>query len=37
LHEDAETEDDVITNARDLYRKFEDLVQRDHISIGSYK
>jgi len=36
LTEDAETEDDVITNAKDLYKKFEDLVSKDHISIGSY-
>lgn len=35
--DDAETEDDVITNAKDLYKKFEDLVSKDHISIGSYK
>ena len=37
LTEDAETEDDVITNGKDLYKKFEDLVSKDHISIGSYK
>ena len=37
LHEDAETEEDVITNAKDLYKRFEDLVSKDHISIGSYK
>lgn len=36
LNEDAETEEDVITNGRDLYKKFEDLVSRDHISIGSH-
>jgi hypothetical protein len=35
--DDAETEDEVITNAKDLYKKFEDLVSKDHISIGSYK
>lgn len=37
LNEDAETEDDVITNGKDLYKKFEDLVSKDHISIGSHK
>ena len=37
LTDDAETEEEVITNAKDLYRRFEDLVSKDHISIGSYK
>ena len=37
LNEDAETEEDVITNGKDLYKKFEDLVTKDHISIGSHK
>ena len=37
LIDDAETEDDVITNAKDLYKKFEDLVNKDHISIGNHK
>ena len=37
LTDEADTEDDVITNGRDLYKKFEDLVSKDHISIGSYK
>ena len=37
LTEDAETEDDMITNRRDLYKKFEHLVTKDQISIGSYK
>eukprot|EP00347_Sterkiella_histriomuscorum_P022526 403338159 len=36
LIDDAETEDDVITNGKDLYKKFEDLVHKDHISIGSH-
>lgn len=35
--EDAETEDDVITNGRDLYKRFENLVQKDHINIGAHK
>jgi DNA-directed RNA polymerase alpha subunit len=34
--DDAETEDEIIVNAKDLYRKFEDLVTKDHISIGSF-
>lgn len=34
--EEAETEDEVIWNGKDLYRKFEDLVTKDHISIGSF-
>jgi hypothetical protein len=33
--EDAETEDDIITNGRDLYKRFENLVTKDHINIGS--
>ena len=36
--EDAETEEDnIITNGRDLYKRFENLVQKDHINIGSHK
>ena len=34
--DDAETEEDLITNAKDLYKKFENLISRDQISIGSY-
>lgn len=34
--EDAETEDDVITNGRDLYKRFENLVSKDHINIGAH-
>lgn len=34
LADDAETEDD-ITNGKDLFKKFENLVSKDHISIGS--
>jgi hypothetical protein len=33
--EDAETEDEIITNGRDLYKRFENLVTKDHINIGS--
>jgi hypothetical protein len=33
--EDAETEDEIITNGRDLYKRFENLVQKDHINIGT--
>lgn len=32
--EDAETEDEVITNGKDLYKRFENLVSKDHINIG---
>lgn len=35
--EDAETEDDVITNGKDLYKRFENLVSKDHINIGTHK
>ena len=35
--EDAETEDEFITNGRDLYKRFENLVSKDHINIGSQK
>ena len=35
--EDAETEDDVITNGKDLYKRFENLVSKDHINIGAHK
>jgi len=34
--EEAETDEDVIVKPKDLYRKFEDLVSKDHISIGSF-
>jgi hypothetical protein len=37
LTEDAETEDEVVTNGKDLYKRFENLVSKDQISIGSYK
>jgi hypothetical protein len=30
----AETDDEMITNPKDLYRKFEDMVQNESISIG---
>ena len=30
----AETDDEMITNPKDLYRRFEDMVQNDSISIG---
>lgn len=29
ITEDGETEDDVITNAKDLYKRFENLVSKD--------
>jgi hypothetical protein len=29
LTEDAETEDDAITNGKDLYKKFENLVSKE--------
>ena len=35
--EDAETEDEFITNGKDLYKRFENLVSKDHINIGSHK
>ena len=35
MADDAETEDDVITNGKDLYKRFENLVSKDHINIGS--
>jgi hypothetical protein len=31
--EDAETEDEFITNGKDLYKRFENLVSKDHINI----
>lgn len=34
--EEAETDEEIITNGKDLYRKFEDMVTKDHISIGSF-
>jgi hypothetical protein len=37
IAEDAETEDEFITNGKDLYKRFENLVQKDHINIGSQK
>lgn len=37
VNEDAETEDEFITNGRDLYKRFENLVSKDHINIGSHK
>ena len=37
FHEDAETEDDVITNAKDLYKRFEVLVQKDPSKFEGYK
>ena len=37
VSEDAETEDEFITNGRDLYKRFENLVSKDHINIGSQK
>jgi len=37
LNEDAETEDDVITNGKDLFKKFEDLFQRDQSRFESQK
>jgi hypothetical protein len=33
--DDAETEDDVITNGKDLYKRFENLVHKDQINIGT--
>lgn len=30
----AETDEEMITNPKELYRKFEDMVQNDSISIG---
>ena len=33
--EDAETEDDIITDPRDLFRKFEDLVAKDSMNLGT--
>jgi len=33
--DDAETEDEFITNGKDLYKRFENLVQKDHINIGN--
>lgn len=35
--DDAETEDEIITNGRDLYKRFENLVSKDHINIGAHK
>ena len=29
LTEDAETEDEVVTNGKDLYKRFENLVSKD--------
>ena len=37
VSEDAETEDDIITNGKDLYKRFENLVSKDHINIGSHR
>ncbi len=37
LADDAETEDEIITNGKDLYKRFENLVSKDHINIGSHK
>lgn len=34
IADDAETEDEVITNGKDLYKRFENLVSKDHINIG---
>lgn len=36
MNEDAvaETDDEMITNAKDLYKRFEDMVQNESISIG---
>ncbi len=34
--EDAETEDEVITNGKDLYKRFENLVHKDQINIGNH-
>ena len=36
ITEEGDTEDDMITNAKDLYKRFENLVTKDQISIGSY-
>ena len=35
IADDAETEDEVITNGKDLYKRFEDLIAKDHIRIGN--
>ena len=34
--DDAETEDEIITNGKDLYKRFENLVQKDHIHFGGH-
>ena len=36
VNEEAETDEEVIVNPKDLYKRFEDLVTKDHISIGSF-
>lgn len=35
LADDAETEDEIITNGRDLYKRFANLVQKDQVNIGA--
>ena len=34
IADDAETEDVIITNGKDLYKRFENLVSKHHINIG---
>lgn len=36
MTDDGETEDDVITNGADLYRKFEHLKNREQNSISGF-
>ncbi len=35
-YEEAETDEEVIVKPKDLYKKFEDMLSKDHISIGSF-
>jgi len=37
INDDMETEDEMITNGRDLFKKFEQIKEREELSKDSFK